>query len=620
LKARVQLLQTWAGPLPAAGCLPRHYRLEVASTRTVCDVCEGRLHRQRTSLHYPVGILLGQPRVHYVEKQCVHCGKVYRPEDYHELVPSHGKYALDLMVEVGMARFRDHRQNEEIQRQLDTRWSLEVPPSTINGLAHTFLDCLAATHWARAPQLRKRLEEDGGYVLHGDGTCEAGTDTVFNAVAGNRGWTLAGAKMAGEEAKPIAALFCRCVEFFGMPLALVRDLSPQIEAAGKEALGDTPDLVCHYHFLDNVGTKLCEKPHARLTAALRRLKIQPALRSLRKDLVRYGKQKAALSAAQIDEFLQSPRLLNDVDLVRARRMVTYAVLRWLEDYGADLQGEYFPFDLPSLAFYRRGCQLYDALVHLTRAVDFPRQALPTLATVARHLAPLREEAELAAAAERLEKAEALFLELRNVLRLTSDPRGRVLHRRLRAVAPAVAEEMVKCLDAWRERWGQRLAAERDADKIADLRVVLEYLEKYRNNLVGHVIPRPGRAEPFVAERTNNISEHRFATTKQGLRRKVGTKKLARSIQAMRPEELLVANLDDPEYLQILCGGKLENLAAVFAENWKAAQAIRAERRKQTTNHPIPIRKKTLRDQAIFPRLVRAVGQLIEMVSGGRRAA
>ena len=167
---------------------------------------------------------------------------------------------------------------------------------------------------------------------------------------------------------------------------------------------------------------------------------------------------------------------------------------------------------------------------------------------------------------------------------------------------------------------QRLASERDADKIGDLQTVLGYLEKYRDKLLGHVIPRADGTEPFVVERTNNVSEHRFGTTKQGLRRKVGTKKLTRLIQAMRPEELLIANLDDPEYLEIVCGGNLENLPALFAQNWKAAQAIRTERRKRISNHPIPIRKKILRDDEILARLKRAVDMVIAMTRGNRHAA
>jgi len=431
LKVRAELLRGWLGPLPAVARLPRHYPLEVASERTVCEACQGPLRRQRSSIHYPRGILLGQPRVHYIQKQCVRCGKVYHPQAYRALVPAQGNYAFDLIVEVGLARFRQHRQNREIQQEISTRWGLRLPSATINELAHTFLDCLAATHDAKLPELRKRLEDDGGYVLHVDGTCEPGTDTVFNAVAGNRGWTLLGAKMSGEDVQQIAALLRRCRESFGTPLGLVRDLSSQIETARNEALADVPDLICHYHFLENVGTKLCEKPHTKLTAGLRRLKIQSALRSLRKDLVRYSKQQAGLSARQIEQFLQSPELLAKLDPLQARRMVTYLALRWLEDFGADLRGEYFPFDLPSLAFYRRAVQLYDWLASLTSAANFPRRELPTLRTITRHLAPLREDAAVIEAAMRLEKAQALFAELRDVLRLTSDPHRPVLHRRLR---------------------------------------------------------------------------------------------------------------------------------------------------------------------------------------------
>ena len=617
MKVRAQLLRAWSGSLPAAGRLPKNYLLEVASERTACEICGGPLRCQRSSRRYPLGVMLGEPQVRYVEKKCVLCGKVHRDETYDQLVPRQGNYAFDLIVEVGLARFRQHRQNGEIQAELDSRYGLRPPSSTINELAHTFLDCLGATHQARIPQLRKRLEEDGGYVLHVDGTCEPGTDTVFNAVAGNRGWTLAGAKMSGEDVKQIAGLLRHCAESFGKPLALVRDLSPQIEAAKKEALPDVLDLVCQYHFLENVGNKLYEKPHAKLTAALRRLKVQSSLCSLRKDLVRYSKPTGCLSAKQVEQGIQSPQCLADLGLLKAKRMVTYFLLRWLEDYGEDLQGEYFPFDLPSLAFYRRGLQAYDWLVKLTTAPDFPQGELSTLGTITRHLARLREDAEVVAVAERLKKAETLFEELRGLLRLTSDPHGPVLHRRIPADAAAIAVEREKSFHAWKDQLCQRLASECDADKAGDLRTVLRYLEKYHSKLVGHVIPRAGRPEPFVVERTNNISEHRFGTTKQGLRRKIGTKKLIRQIQAMRPEELLIANLDDPDYLEILCEGNLENLAILFAQNSKAAQTIRRERRKKTSNHPIPIRKKILRDEEILPRLQQAIEMVIAIIHRNR---
>lgn len=617
MKIRAQLLRTWVGPLPAVARLPKHYRLEVVSDRTLCERCGGRLRRQRSSIRYPLGLLLGQPRVCYVEKRCARCGQIQRPELYVQWVPPQGNYAFDLIAEVGLACFRRHLQNTEIQEELENRWGLVLPVSTIGELAQTFLDYLAAAHQAHAPQLRKRLEEDGGYCLHVDGTCEPGTEVVFTAIAGNRDWILLGSKMASEDAAQIAQLLRRCVEIFGKPLALVRDLSGTIEAARNEVLPDVLDRICHYHLLKAVGTKLCDKPHAQLTACLRRSKLQPALHSLRLSLVRCSKQKTCLSAEQMEQLLERPQLLASLDAVQLRRALSYLVLRWLEDYRADLQGEYFPFDLPNLAYYRRCFLLEQWLREVTGAADFSPTALKTLKTTAGHLAVVREDADLAAAAQRLEKAAALFEELRGVLRLTSDPGAIPRCRQGQGDGPAVAQHIPKRLKQWTRQLRQRRASEQDPDKLRDLDTVLGYLDKYSSKLVGHVIVVEGRAEPFLVERTNNISEHHFAHTKQGLRRKLGTKKLVRSIQALRPEALLVANLDDPEYLEILCGGKLENLSDALAQSWKAGQAIRTERRKKKSHHPIPIRKKTLRDKQFLPQLKQAVAKLLELFRGKR---
>ena len=108
----------------------------------------------------------------------------------------------------------------------------------------------------------------------------------------------------------------------------------------------------------------------------------------------------------------------------------------------------------------------------------------------------------------------------------------------------------------------------------------------------------------MVQRTNNLSEHRFGRTKQRLRRKLGTKNLARYVQAMRPEEFLVDNLQDPDYLQIVCGGNLENLASAFAQNWQVGQQIRSSRRAKTTNHPIPVKRKNLREDCFLSQLKR----------------
>jgi hypothetical protein len=98
-----------------------------------------------------------------------------------------------------------------------------------------------------------------------------------------------------------------------------------------------------------------------------------------------------------------------------------------------------------------------------------------------------------------------------------------------------------------------------------------------------------------------------------LRRKLGTKKLARYVQAMRPEEFLVANLQDPDYLQIICGGSLENLSLSFAQNWQAGQTIRSQRKEKTSNHPIPAKRKILRADGFLSKLQQAATNMIQNI-------
>jgi hypothetical protein len=457
------------------------------------------------------------------------------------------------------------------------------------------------------------MAEDGGYAMHVDGTCEAGTDVLFTAMAEPRGWTLESAKMSTENTQEIKKLMRRCEDWFGTPLAVVRDLSPNIQKAKREAIPHARDLICHYHFLENVGEQLCEKPHAKLTNALRRLKVRPALRSLRKDLVRWSRKGLRLSRLQIDHLLSHPKDIADLNPTALRRFVAYVLLLWLDDYTADLRGEYFPFDLPTLAFYRRGLELSKMISKIVDARDFTGSQWSTLNTIAGHLAVLQNDAEVVATAERLEKASALFEELRTQLRLSSHP-GKPLLRGSGALEPAESRETVeqvqKLMQTWRDQLRKRHKQERDEHKQADQATVLKYLQKYEHELVGHIVELSGGKE-FVVCRTNNPVEHRFSSTKRGMRRKAGTKKLTRQVQAMRPEALLVCNLEDPEYVNLILGGSLANLPSAIAEHQLQAQAIRQQRLAPTTDHPMPATKKQIRNSGLLKNLKQTITRILK---------
>ena len=104
LKLRFQLIDSLPGAPPRACQLPEHYSLEVASDREVCVHCGGTLRRVRTSTHYPLGLLLGRPRVRLIHKACAACRQADALEAYYQYVPPGGNYAYDLIVDVGLAR------------------------------------------------------------------------------------------------------------------------------------------------------------------------------------------------------------------------------------------------------------------------------------------------------------------------------------------------------------------------------------------------------------------------------------------------------------------------------------------------------------------------------------
>jgi hypothetical protein len=615
LKLRWRLLVGWPGTLPAACQLPDGYALEISSGRTTCALCDaGPLLRCRTSRRRPVSLMLGCPRVRLIHQVCAACGRADSLEVYTQEIPPGGNYGYDLIVEVGLARFRDNRQDAEIQAQLRERWNLRLPASSIGLLADSFLDGLAALHQAYAPRLREQLECDGGYTLHLDGTCEAGTDVLFPAIAGPRDWVLDATKMATENQEDVTQLLVRCVARFGSPLATMRDLNQNIGDAIRKVIPEARDLICHYHFLKNVGSQLCEQPYAKLGASLRRLKVAPALRSIRKELVRWSRKGGGLSSPQIKQILSDPATIADLPFLLARRFVAYLLLRWLDDYKADLQGEYFPFDLPHLALYRRGHQLAVILSEIVARPSFPEREWSTLKTIAGHLRCLLDDPEVVAVAARLEKAAALFQELRQVMRLDSRPVQSCPGGSGPTQPWDTPESPEQLLNDWRDRLRERRDQELDEHKRSDQSTVLKYLEKYHQQLVGHVIELPGNRPPLIVSRTNNLAEHCFGSRKQGLRRRVGVKKLTRQIQATRPEVFLVANLAQPDYLQLVLDGDLANLPKAIAQHWPLAQAIRRTRLQSTTNRPMPTTKKLLRQPKLLETIVQAITKTMEAIT------
>ncbi len=100
----------------------------------------------------------------------------------------------------------------------------------------------------------------------------------------------------------------------------------------------------------------------------------------------------------------------------------------------------------------------------------------------------------------------------------------------------------------------------------------------------------------------------------GWRRKLGTKKLTRHLQAARHEEFLVANLDRQDYIKAVYGGSIDNMAHYFSKYCDHSLQIRKLRDAKEEKKTMPISKKTLRQPGMLLGVVQALGSLLGCLS------
>ena len=181
------------------------------------------------------------------------------------------------------------------------------------------------------------------------------------------------------------------------------------------------------------------------------------------------------------------------------------------------------------------------------------------------------DTRFATVAAQLEKGWQAFSELRDVLQLTNAelPNGDTHHhqiglpaleaKRLEAIAEAAKEYQAEL----RERTEN--TGYEDAINPSPARIIGKYFERYGKHLFGHPTIRDEDGTILaVVERTDNVPEHFFGAEKRKLRRRVGRAHLGRDLEDQPAQAALVANLQHPEYVRVVCGS-LDHLPTAFAE-------------------------------------------------------
>ncbi len=476
---------------------------------------------------------------------------VHQSQALRRIIKQGQRYGYDLVVHVALARYLRGLQREEIQAELRSEHGIEVSTGTVTNLCDRFLVYLESLHIQRAPALRAAM--DGGYPLHLDGTNDRGKGGTLVCLDGWRRWVLLAARIPSENVDSIQPVVTRTVELFGDPVGTMRDLSNAMAKAVRPLRErGAVELVCEYHFLAAVGTKILDAPSSRLRSALRNAATRKALRGLLGELRRYRRSPSYQGRFGVGEMRDN----------------LLALVLWLLE-GDGKKTPAFPFGLPLLSLVHRCRQ---ALERASCWVPFPR-AEPEHRAL-RHLmslvAKMEKSLEASDTVQKLEQGWTAFSDLRHVLRHTD---GELLRSDVPArqqPLPALEISRLKEIekDLKKHAAELELAIPTVGKKVSNpspQAVILSYLKTYGNNLVGHPV-RYDESGNVVAvmERTNNVAEHFFAVNNQRLRRRVGRKHLGHDLDQQPAQAALVLNLLRNDYVRVLCGS-LQNLPDAFAQ-------------------------------------------------------
>ena len=532
---------------------------------------------------------IGECAITETVKDCCRCGKVFESEELKDIVPDSAKFGFDVMVRVGEALFLKNRSDKGVWEDLK-RENVYMSLREVGNLGRDFILYLALAHKEIQPLIRAGFEEVGGYIAHFDSTREDGSPHILSALDEMSNIVLGSVKVLSESADQIIPFMEKLKEAFGIPLAVVTDMAAAFALAIKTVFGDILHLICHFHFLRDIGKDLFGYENTRIKGDLSNYETRASLRVLCKDLKKLIDQDDNLTA-ELVKYLNQQKA--GTATTPSIYITLYILIVWVLDYESDSRGYGFPFDQPDLDFYHRLQKAKEVVMGLSAGT----QEDPYVRNLCGIIALIIEDPTCRGFVRQMEKKVIHFNMLREALRIALPDGDEGLNDDgvdvdIKAIEKAVTAfiNLQEIKDACR-------------GDIA-YKKMIKQIKKYWSKLFAapiKVTRADGTFYFILPQRTNNLLERFFRDLKKNFRQKCGGKALGKRLTAMLAETPLVKNLLNEDYYKILLGGK-ENLALRFAEIDR--KLVIAERKKnKNPEESLSVVLKKLLELPNFPEMI-----------------
>ncbi len=490
--------------------------------------------RKRSLALFSVGFITARETLF----ACSVCGHTTGSEELAALAPPRHTFGYDVMVYVGRSLFLQCRNEREVRERLADR-GITISASEVALLAKKFICYLAIAHRESSSLIKSHMEGNGGYILHLDATCEADSPHLFVGLDEISSLVLDSVKLPSERKESIIPFLQDLGSVYGAPVAVVHDMGSGILHAVEEVFPRTPDFICHFHFLRDIGNDLFKGENDTIRSRLRYFGIQKKLRNTlarcKRKLVKQPENLTELTSL-VFEHKGDPQQISS-------ELLLYTMILWTLDGKSQGDGYGFPFERPYMSFYDRLQILHQMVVRLKL-----HQRSKCGAVVLGDLRPVQYDLRLKTAVKRMKKKMLVFDQLRKAMRI-AEPSGK-----LGLNDPGSGS--MKHIETQVRKFYQGIC-ELDESQGRSYRKMREQIEKYWEKLFADPISvqTPSGSLMLYPQRTNNILEQFFRSMKQSHCRRSGYAAMNKTFKAMLSGLPLVKNLEHAEYRKIILNGK-----------------------------------------------------------------
>jgi hypothetical protein len=515
------------------------------------------------------------------------------------IVPSSAKYSFDLIAFVGKKCYLEGCKLKTVNAHIAKQHGLSlIPTSSLYDLQRKFLFYLGELHRSAIPEIKSYLRNRGNITWLIDGTIEPGSPVFFGVKEAYSGIFLKGWKIPTENEEDISKCLLEAAEHYGKPDEILHDLSERMLNSCEMAFPDRPHRVCQYHLCSDLGKDLYDVPQKMMNKRLRSIKLQPYLKNQRSSQTQRlrGEIKDPNVQLILKDLLNGKIIDFEFSDILAREILL-GLHSWMLDYASDGHRQGFPFDPYLLYLHRRITKIHEVTSNLISRENGKNKLPRIYYSFSNRLESYLTDSVIADAANLYENAFQIFQQIREVLRLNA--KGPSPMRDSYELDFKGKSDVRKSLNDLIEQFERSKRICSNADERNLYKIVLSHTKKYKPYLFkGNA---GSTAETQFIRTTNGIETH-WGSGKRLRRQTHGRMKLTRDFCALPAEYMLIPNLNNPLYVDLVLGS-LERLPEKLAEAGKTSGSYSAWCKRQQPQHTGRLPKKTIRRETFIEDLV-----------------